>query len=145
MAKTNEELTQEILSGVIDEDAKTYTFMKEVVIGGQRKKGTFKTRYMGIGARLRVGTLRAKLLEGAPTESLDTLTDDIAYMIAYLTVNLIETPQWWNYDLLDDVEDLTAIFQEVYDFNRIFRESHGATGYAGRGAESNGEETVENS
>ena len=39
---------------------------------------------MGVAARLRIGTLRAKLVEGAPAQSVDTVTDDIAYMIAYL-------------------------------------------------------------
>ena len=46
-----------------------------------------------------------KLEDGAPAQSIDNLTDDIAYMIAYLTVALIETPKWWNQVLEEGLEN----------------------------------------
>ena len=118
--KTQEKL--DILSGIIDKDSKTYSFEKTVSILGEKKTGSFVAKYMGITARLRLGTIRAKLLDGAPTQSVDPLTDDIAYMIAYLSVTLIKTPNWWNYDNLDDLDDLKSVFDEVVNFSRSFRE-----------------------
>lgn len=110
-----------VLAGVVDNESKTYVFEKEVSVGGQKRTGTFKAKYMGVAGRLRVGTIRAKLLDGAPSQSVDTLTDDIAYMIAYLTVSLIKVPDWWNYDEIDEVSDLRDMYMEVYNFVQSFR------------------------
>lgn len=114
----------DILTGVIDPESKTYSFEKTISVQGEKLTGTFTAKYMGITARLRLGTLRAKLLDGAPSQSVDVLTDDIAYMIAYLTVALIKVPKWWNYDHLDEVEDLQAMYEEVNAFMRSFREKN---------------------
>ena len=122
MADTNTEL--DILTGVIDKDSKTYSFEKTISVQGEKLTGTFTAKYMGITARLRLGTLRAKLLDGAPNQSVDILTDDIAYMIAYLTVSLIKVPKWWNYDNLDEIDDLRAMYDEVSAFMRSFREKN---------------------
>ena len=124
MAKDNTQEKLDVLEGIIDQDAKTYSFEKTISVLGKKKKGSFTAKYMGITARLRLGTIRAKLLDGAPTQSVDPLTDDIAYMIAYLSVTLIKTPTWWNYDELDDLEDLKAVFDEVSNFMRNFREKN---------------------
>lgn len=119
-----EEMVNEILTGIVDRESKTYTFNKTMSVNGIKMEGTFVAKYMGISARLRLGTIRAKLLDGAPSESLDTLTDDIAYMIAYLTVALTKTPDWWNYDELDDVDELKSLYLEVYEFVNSFRQEN---------------------
>lgn len=119
MAKQAEKM--DVLSGILDRESKTYSFEKELSVEGVKQKGTFVARYLGIGARLRIGTIRAKLLDGAPIDSVDTMTDDIAYMIAYLTVALTKTPRWFNYDLIDDYEDLRDLYMEVYNFMNHFR------------------------
>lgn len=119
--QAKQEQQAEILTGVIDNEAKTYVFEKTLSIGGQKKSGSFTAKYMGVGARLRLGAIRAKLLDGAPSQSIDVLTDDIAYMIAYLTVALINTPSWFNYDDLDDIGDLRELYMEVYKFVSSFR------------------------
>lgn len=138
------EKQNEILAGVIDNESKTYTFEHEVSVNGIKQKGSFTAKYMGVAARLRIGTLRAKLLEGAPSQSVDTLTDDIAYMIAYLTVALIKTPSWWNYDGLDEISDLRAMYLEVYNFNQSFRGKNDSNSNAGDSSAASSKETVEN-
>lgn len=120
MAKNDNEKL-EVLSGVIDRDSKTYSFKKSLSVEGVKQEGTFVARYMGIGARLKLGTIRAKLLEGAPIDSVDTMTDDIAYMIAYLSVALVKTPKWFNYDNIDEYQDLRDLYMEVYNFMTNFR------------------------
>ena len=82
MAEKNLNEKMDILAGIVDKDSKTYSFEKTISIGGETKTGAFTAKYMGIGARLRMGAIRAKLLDGAPNQSIDTVTDDIAFMIA---------------------------------------------------------------
>lgn len=132
-----------ILSGIIDKESKTYTFEKTVSVGGEKKKGTFKAKYLGVASRLRIGTIRAKLLDGAPSQSVDTLTDDIAYMIAYLTVALIKIPNWWNYEEIDEISDLRDMYLEVYNFIQSFRGQNETDTNAGDSSTSTSQEIVE--
>ena len=135
---------QEVLTGVIDNESKTYTFNKTItMVDGTKREGTFTAKYLGVTARLRIGTIRAKLLEGAPSQSVDQLTDDIAYMIAYLTVALIKTPTWWSYDALDEFTELREMYMEVYEFMQSFRRNDGTSADAGHSTDAAGTETVE--
>lgn len=139
-----QEQQMKILSGVVDNESKTYSFEKEISMGGVRKKGTFVARYLSVTGRLRIGTLRAKLLDGAPSQSVDTLTDDIAYMIAYLTVALSKVPSWWSYDEIDEISDLKDLYMEVYKFNQSFRGQNDIPSNAGDSSDTSSQETVEN-
>ena len=141
--KTKEETKQEILTGVVDNETKTYTFQKTISILGEKKTGTFKAKYLGVSARLRIGTIRAKLLEGAPQESLDVLTDDLAYMIAYLTVALTQVPSWWDYDCIDEIGELREVYLEVYEFMQSFRGKYDENTNVRYSSNASGEETVE--
>lgn len=134
----------EILSGIIDNESKTYTFQKTLTVsGGEQKTGTFKAKYLGVAARLRIGTIRAKLLDGAPTQSLDSLTDDIAYIIAYLTVALVEKPEWFSFDILDEYTEMRDMYTEVYEFMQSFRAKDGANTDAGHSSAASSTEDVE--
>lgn len=141
MAKDQDKM--DVLTGIIDQDSKTYSFNRTMTVSGKKQSGTFVAKYMGITARLRLGTIRAKLLDGAPIQSVDTLTDDIAYMIAYLNVSLIKFPAWWNYDNLDSIEELRDMYLEVYNFMRKFREQNEEGSNAGRGTIPSGAENME--
>ena len=134
----------DILTGIIDNDSKTYTFEKTVSIGTKKRTGSFTAKYMGVAGRLRLGTIRAKLLDGAPAQSVDTLTDDIAYMIAYLTVALVKTPSWWNYDEIDDIDDLKSMYLEVYSFIQSFRTQNAENSNVRDSSIASGQETMEN-
>ena len=122
MAKDQDKL--DVLTGIIDQNSKTYSFNRTMTLGGKKQTGTFVAKYLGITARLRLGVIRAKLLDGAPNQSVDTLTDDLAYMIAYLNVALIKFPPWGNYDNLDSIEELRDLYLEVYNFMTKFREQN---------------------
>lgn len=139
----NENEKLDVLAGVIDRDSKTYSFEKKLSVNGEEKTGAFTAKYMGIGARLRMGSLRAKLLDGAPTQSVDMVTDDIAFMMAYLTVTLIKTPTWFNLEQIDDYDDLRDLYTEVFNFMRSFRGKNEQSADAGSGEDASSEETVE--
>ena len=141
MAKDQDKL--DVLTGIIDQNSKTYSFNRTMTLGGKKQTGTFVAKYLGITARLRLGVIRAKLLDGAPNQSVDTLTDDLAYMIAYLNVALIKFPPWWNYDNLDSLEELRDLYLEVYNFMTKFREQNEASANAGSGTAPAGETNME--
>lgn len=141
--KKKQEKQDKILTGIVDQESKTYTFEASVSVQGTIQTGTFKAKYMGVAARLRVGTIRAKLLDGAPAASVDALTDDIAYMIGYLTVALTSVPKWWNYDLIDDVNDLKKLYLEVYEFTKSFRGHDDTSSNVGDSSDTSGQEDVE--
>lgn len=141
-----ERQVDEILSGIVDTERRMYTFKRVYEVNGKRLQGTFEAKYMSITDRLRIGVLRAKYLDGAPSESVDALADDIAYMIAYLQVALIKAPKWWNYEQLsfeDDMNKLREVYTEVYNFNKYFREYYESTANAGSGSDTFSEETME--
>ena len=136
----------EVLSGIIDDERRTYTFKKVYNIYGKELQGTFEAKYLSITDRLRIGVLRAKMLDGAPAVSLDRIADDIAYMIAYLTVALTKAPKWWDYEQMsieEDISKLREVYREVYTFNQSFRYNDGAGSNAGTGTDTTGEEAVE--
>lgn len=141
MAKDQDKL--DVLTGIIDQNSKTYSFNRTMTISGKKQTGTFVAKYLGITARLRLGVIRAKLLDGAPNQSVDTLTDDLAYMIAYLNVALIKFPPWWNYDNLDSLEELRNLYLEVYNFMTKFREQNEASANAGSSTTPAGETNME--
>ena len=64
-------------------------------------------------------------------------------MIAYLTVALIKAPSWWNYDELDDIEDLRAMYFEVYNFVQSFRSDDDSNTNVGDSTDTSSKETVE--
>lgn len=136
----------EVLSGIIDTEKRSYTFKKVYEFFGKKLQGTFEAKYMSISDRLRIGVIRSKLLDGAPAQTLDSLADDIAYMIAYLQVALVKAPKWWNYDqmsLEDDLSKLREVYTEVYTFNKSFRDYYEANSYAGDSSDTVGQETLE--
>lgn len=139
-----QEQQNEILTGIIDNESKTYTFEKTMSVNGEKKTGSFTAKYIGVSGRLRIGTIRAKLLDGAPSQSVDPLTDDIAYMIAYLTVALIKTPSFWNYDSLDEITELREMYLEVYNFIQFFRGKDDSNTNVGDSTTASGQEVVEN-
>lgn len=141
MAKTEDKFS--VLAGIVDREAKTYSFEKTLHINGTVKTGTFTAKYMGIGARLRLGSLRAKLLDGAPNQSVDRMTDDIAYMIAYLTVTLVKRPSWFDFDGLDEYSELRDLYMDVYKFMRTFRETNAESTDAGSSKAAAGTKPVE--
>lgn len=142
--KEDQEKT-DILTGIISNEDKTYTFEAEMSVDNKVRKGQFVAKFMTVTGRLRLGTIRAKLLDGAPSQSVDALTDDIAYMLAYLQVSLIKTPDWFNWDGIDNEQELRKIFLEVVEFNNRFRNQDGQTSDAGDSADTSSTEAVENS
>lgn len=140
------EIKEDILSGIIDDEKRTYTFEKTYEMYGKKLRGTFEAKYMSITDRMKIGVIRARLLDGITDRQLDPITSDISFMIAYLQVALIKAPKWWNYEqmsLEDDMNKLREVYKEVLQFNKSFRRINEQNADAGYSTDTSGEEIVE--
>lgn len=106
---------------LIDSEARTVTIQKTILVNGVQKTGVFVGKYLSLMERIKIGSIRAKLLDGAPSESLDPYTDNIVFMVAYLTVALVKQPTWFKLEELDDISILQQLYTEIDEFNQSFR------------------------
>lgn len=126
----------------VDAEARTATFKKTCNFNGLNKTGTFVAKYPTITDRIAIGSMRAKMLGGAPSQSVDTYTDDLAFMVAYLKVLLVKTPNWFDLTKLEDDTLLRELFQEVSNWVADFRQSNVAGENGGFGATADDEEDM---
>jgi len=101
---------------------------------GKKWEGTFTTHYPTPLDLLRAGTMQSRLLGGAPKESLDALTDEIAFIVARLTFSLDDKPEWFKdpLSIVDGVPLLQAVYSEVLGFEQFFREHGSVAGSGGK-------------
>lgn len=121
MTKEISDVTKD-LELLVDYNARTLMFKKTYISpDGEELEGVFKAVYPSIMDRIKVGTIRAETLNGAPSASVDNFTDDLVYMIAYLSVILKEKPDWFNFDSFDDIDFMRDVFIEVSNWVNNFR------------------------
>lgn len=91
---------------------------------GKKWEGHFITHYPTPLDLLRAGTMQSRLLGGAPKESLDALTDEIAFIVARLSFCLDERPEWFKdpLSMIDGVPLLQEVYKGVLDFEQFFRQ-----------------------
>ena len=78
------EKVRKVTQIITDAEARTCTFTKKYKIRGKNKTGTFTFKYPSLFDRTQIGVARAKMLDGAQEQSLDKVTSDLTYIIAYL-------------------------------------------------------------
>ena len=93
---------------------------------GKAWQGTFVTHFPTPNDLLKAGVAQARLLQGMTRDSLDTYTEEIAFMYSRLLFCLDEKPDWFGnpMDMIDGVPLLQAVYAEVFSFEQFFRE-HG--------------------
>lgn len=119
---SKEEKMRKATTLISDKEARTCTFTKTYKIHGRNKTGTFVFKYPSLFDRAQIGVARAKMLDGAKEESLDVVTSDLLYMIAYIGKLCIKQPKWFNLNTLDEIEVIEDIFKEVSNWVMRFRQ-----------------------
>lgn len=95
---------------------------------GKRWQGSFTTHYPTPRDLLQAGTMQARLTGSTPKDSLDALTDEIAFIVSRLSFCLDNRPDWFGdpLSMVDGVPLLQAVYGEVLSFEQFFRK-HGTT------------------
>ena len=99
-------------------DSKVWTFQfKYEDSRGKTWEGAFTNKILTVRDRMNSGLLKAKLLGGAPIQSVDAYTDNLLEFVAHMTYSLIKRPDWAkNLDQLLENEDadlVAAVYAEV--------------------------------
>lgn len=148
MAKENEnkpvsESVKTATRVITDAEERTCTFTKTFKVNGHNKTGTFKFRYPSVIDRAQIGIARAKMLDGASEQSLDRITSDLTYMIAFIGKLCIKQPKWFNLSIIDDYDILRNIFDEVTQWVKDFRQQMATSEDDGDSNAANDEEDLD--
>lgn len=133
---------KDIMNMYFDAEARTMSMDAALSVYGVKKTGKFTFKYPSITERIRIGTLRAQMLDGAEEKSLDNLTSDLTYIVAFLRVTLVNAPDWFDFTDIDDVVGIRKIFNEVQVWVSNFRLTGGKCQYPGNSEATSDEENV---
>lgn len=97
---------------------KSFTLDYKSEEDGKRYVGTFTCQRLTIGASGQVRVMLARLNGG---HTLDSGTNALHFMIAYLSFALTSTPEWWDPENSYDLELLRKIFDYVRQWESSFR------------------------
>lgn len=106
---------------LLDASQRELTFTQKVNVNGIDKTGTFIAGIPTITQRIQIGVIRAKMLGGVASESVDNFTDDLAFMVAYLQVVIKKYPSWWVIENMDDVIAIREMFTKVTNWVNSFQ------------------------
>ena len=135
----NKNAVTEATKVITDAEARTCTFTKTYKVHGHNKTGTFTFKYPSLMDRVQIGVARAKLLDGASEQSLDTMTSDLTFMMAYLGKLCIKQPKWFNINMIDEFAVLSDLYNEVSKWVSNFRQEMDASEDAGHSDTANDE------
>lgn len=145
-AENDNEVTKAVKKAtqiITDKEARTCTFTKNYRVHGKNKTGTFVFKYPSLMDRTQIGIARAKMLDGASEKSLDQVTSDLSYMIAYIGHLCIKQPAWFNLGIIEEYEIIEDLFTEVTKWVRSFRRELETSEDAGHSDSANDEDAME--
>lgn len=93
----------------------------------QRYSGTFTCQKLALRDFGALGVRKSQLNGGyyyseqSPGQGIDKFTDDLNDIIAHLELALVDTPDWWDLDVVGDMELLGKVYGEVMQFQNSFR------------------------
>ncbi|NLY08539.1 MAG: hypothetical protein GXZ11_01350 [Tissierellia bacterium] len=98
-----------------------YEFDIEGIVQGEDVKGKFKCKYPSVMDTLEIEAKLSKLISDTDVNTLSNRAYDLAYMMAYNEVLLIEKPDWYDMGILDDVDVIVKIHNAIYGIVDSFR------------------------
>ena len=95
---------------------------------GKKWAGSFTTHFPTPMDLIKAGVMQARMIGSTPKDSLDALTDEIAFIVSRLAYCLDKKPEWFNdpMSIVDGVPLMQAVYERVVDFEQFFRR-HGKT------------------
>jgi len=85
--------------------------------------GNFTTHYPTPMDIIKAGVMQSTLTGSVPKESLDALTDEIAFIVSRCTFCLDKRPDWFKdpLNIVDGIPLMQAVYERVSDFEQFFR------------------------
>lgn len=127
---------KDIMNLYFDAESRIMGMTATLNVYGVKKTGNFTFKYPSISDRIRIGTLRAQMLDGAPEQSIDNLTSDLTYIVAFLRLTMKDAPDWFDFTDIDDVLGMRKMFNEVQEWVSNFRFTGGKCQRPGNSATS---------
>lgn len=93
---------------------------------GKKWSGSFTAHFPTPMDLVKSGVMQARMTGSTAKDSLDALTDEIAFIVSRLSYCLDKRPEWFKdpMGIIDGVPLIQAVYGKVVDFEQFFRE-HG--------------------
>lgn len=107
------------------QNGKKHTFHIKGKVNDKKVEGDFTCKYPSIMDQVAINATATGLLKGADPSILGQNIVDQAYNLAACKVLIIESPDWFNLETLDDIETLNEIVKEMAAYAKTFRQEDG--------------------
>ena len=98
-----------------------HEFEIEGNVQGEKVKGKFMCKFPSIMDTLEIEAKLSKLISNTDVNTFSNRAYDLAYMMAYNEVLLLEKPNWYDMEVLDDIEVIVKVHSAIYGFVDSFR------------------------
>lgn len=115
----------------------------EATIQGKKVKGNFLVKFPSIMDRIEAEAKAARILNQADVNAMLTETYWLTQAICYLERVIVEKPDWYNLDYIDDPQVVLDLYGEVKEFENSFRPKDEQDKHEGDSSESVDEESLE--
>lgn len=115
----------------------------EATIQGKKVKGNFLVKFPSIMDRIEAEAKAARILRQADVNTMLTETYLLTQAVCYLERVIIEQPEWYNFDYIDDPQVVLDLYGEVKEFENSFRPKNEEDERSGDSDESVDEESLE--
>lgn len=115
----------------------------EATIQGKKVKGNFLVKFPSIMDRIEAEAKAARILKQADVNAMLTETYWLTQAICYLERVIVEKPDWYNLDYIDDPQVVLDLYGEVKEFENSFRPKDEQDKHEGDSSESVDEESLE--
>lgn len=115
----------------------------EATIQGKKVKGNFLVKFPSIMDRIEAEAKAARILRDSDVNAMLTETYWLTQAICYLERVIIEKPEWYNFDYIDDPQVVLDLYGKVKEFENSFRPKNEEDERPGDSDESVDEESLE--
>lgn len=115
----------------------------EATIQGKKVKGNFLVKFPSIIDRIEAEAKAATILKQADINAMLTETYWLTQAICYLEKVIINKPDWYNLDYIDDPKVIFDLYDKVKEFENSFRKKDESDEHEGDSSESMDKESLE--
>lgn len=115
----------------------------EATIQGKKVKGNFLVKFPSIMDRIEAEAKASRILNQADVNTMLTETYILTQAICYLERVIINKPDWYNYDYIDDPQVIFDLYEKAKEFENSFRAKDESDEHQGDSSESVDEESLE--